>query len=604
MAGLSDISCPDTSLGAGDTETCTATYTTTQGDVDHGSITNTGTATGTAPNGKKVTAKSSVCIPLCQKPAIELKKSANVDSFSAPGTLITYSYKVTNTGNVTLDPVVVSDPMAGLSDISCPDTSLGAGDTETCTATYTTTQGDVDHGSITNTGTATGTAPNGKKVTAKSSVCIPLCQKPAIELKKSASIDSFSAPGTLITYSYKVTNTGNVTLDPVVVSDPMAGLSDLSCPDTSLGPQDTETCTATYTTTQGDVDHGSLCNTGTATGTPPKGDQVTDKSSLCIPAEQNPSISVVKTASIDSFSAPGTLVTYSYKVTNTGNVTLDPVVVSDPMAGLSDLSCPDTSLGPQDSETCTATYTTTQGDVDHGSLCNTGTATGTPPKGDQVTDMSSLCIPAEQNPSISVVKTASIDSFSAPGTLVTYSYKVTNTGNVTLDPVVVSDPMAGLSDISCPDTSLGPQELRDLHRHLHDDPGRRGPRLAVQHRHRHGHPAQGRPGDGHVLAVHPGRAEPVHLGGQDGQHRLLLGPGHARHLLLQGDQHRQRHAGPGRGERPHGRPLGHLVPRHLAGPPRTPRPAPPPTRRPRATWTTARCATPAPPRAPRPRATR
>ena len=197
-----------------------------------------------------------------QKPSIKLKKSASIGSFSAPGTLVTYSYKVTNTGNVTLDPVVVSDPMTGLSDISCPDTSLGPWGTETCTATYTTTQSDVDHGSISNTGTATGTAPNGKKVTDTSSVCIPACQKPSIKLKKSASIGSFSAPGTLVTYSYKVTNTGNVTLDPVVVSDPMTGLSDISCPDTSLGPWGTETCTATYTTTQSDVDHGSICEHG------------------------------------------------------------------------------------------------------------------------------------------------------------------------------------------------------------------------------------------------------------------------------------------------------------------------------------------------------
>ena len=456
MTGLSDLSCPHTSLGPLATETCTATYTTTQGDVDHGSLCNTGTATGTPPKGEPVTDTSSLCIPAEQSPSISVVKTANVTSFSAPGTLITYSYKVTNTGNVTLNPVVVSDPMTGLSDLSCPHTSLGPLATETCTATYTTTQGDVDHGSLCNTGTATGTPPKGEPVTDTSSLCIPAEQSPSISVVKTANVTSFSAPGTLITYSYKVTNTGNVTLNPVVVSDPMTGLSDLSCPHTSLGPLASETCTATYTTTQGDVDHGSLCNTGTATGTPPKGEPVTDTSSLCIPAEQSPSISVVKTANVTSFSAPGTLITYSYKVTNTGNVTLDPVVVSDPMTGLSDLSCPHTSLGPLATETCTATYTTTQGDVDHGSLCNTGTATGTPPKGEPVTDTSSLCIPAEQSPSISVVKTANVTSFSAPGTLITYSYKVTNTGNVTLNPVVVSDPMTGLSDLSCPHTSLGP----------------------------------------------------------------------------------------------------------------------------------------------------
>ena len=55
----------------------------------------------------------------------------------------------------------------------------------------------------------------------------------------------------------------------------MPGLSAITCPDTSLAPAATETCTATYTTTQADVDAGAINNTGTATGTPPSGPNVT-----------------------------------------------------------------------------------------------------------------------------------------------------------------------------------------------------------------------------------------------------------------------------------------------------------------------------------------
>ena len=55
----------------------------------------------------------------------------------------------------------------------------------------------------------------------------------------------------------------------------------------------------------------------------------------------------------------------------------------------------------------------------------------------------------------------------------------------------------------------------------------------------------------------------VHLAREDGQHQVVFGPGHPRDLLLQGDQHGQRHAGPGDGDRPHGGSLAHLVPRHL-----------------------------------------
>ena len=101
-----------------------------------------------------------VTVPAVQTPAIGIEKSADVSSFSAPGTVITYSYLVTNSGNVTLTSVAVDDPMSGLSAVDCHGVAtLAPGASVTCTATYTTTQADVDRGSITNTGTATGHDP-------------------------------------------------------------------------------------------------------------------------------------------------------------------------------------------------------------------------------------------------------------------------------------------------------------------------------------------------------------------------------------------------------------------------------------------------------------
>jgi hypothetical protein len=68
--------------------------------------------------------------------------------------------------------VTVTDPMSGLSKISCPATKLSPGATETCSVTYTTTQADVKRGSVKNTGTATGTSPSGTKVSATSTVIV------------------------------------------------------------------------------------------------------------------------------------------------------------------------------------------------------------------------------------------------------------------------------------------------------------------------------------------------------------------------------------------------------------------------------------------------
>ncbi len=273
---------------------------------------------------------------------------------------------------------------------------------------------------------------------------------PAISLKKSASISSYSSAGTPVTYFYKVTNTGNVTLNPVTVTDPMVGLSAISCPATSLAPGVSETCNATYTTTQSDVDRGSLKNTGTATGTPPSGPPVTATSSLCIPAVQAPSISLLKTADVPTVSAVGQIVTYTFTITNTGNVTLSDVDVTDAQAApsldssLGPITCTtgtngSITLAPGATDTCSATYTVTQADLTNNSITDTGTVTGQPPSGPPVTATSTLSLTVT---SVSVVKAASPSAGVVAGstTPIVYTLTVTNTGSATTTaPIVVTD---------------------------------------------------------------------------------------------------------------------------------------------------------------------
>ena len=264
---------------------------------------------------------------------------------------------------------------------------------------------------------------------------VPAFNGAQIGLDKTADVASYSAAGTVITYDYLVTNTGNKTLNSIEVSDTTAGVSAVSCPDSTLAPTADETCTATYTTTQADVDAGSVTNIADVSGTPNQGPAVTQVTSLTIPAVQNPSIGITKTADVNSFSAAGTPITFSYAVANTGNVTLSSVHVTDPQPGLSAVSCPHATLAPAADETCTATYTTTQADVDAGGLTNTGTASGNAPNGNAVTDQDSLTVPAVQNPSIGITKTADVGDFSSSGATIGYDYAVTNTGNVTLTSV-------------------------------------------------------------------------------------------------------------------------------------------------------------------------
>ena len=550
-------SLPVASLAPGDSVTCSATHSVTQADLNAANIANVAHATGNPPGeGSLVTGTSNtLVIPSHQSPAITLDKSADVSSFNAAGTLVTYSYLVTNTGNVTLDPVVVSDPMSGLSTIDCPDTSLAPQGTETCTATYTSTGADVEAGSIDNTGTATGTPPVGEDVSASSSVSIPAVQTPGLSVTKSSTTTSYDTLGQVITYSITATNSGNVSLSGVNVTDANATLGTCapSLPVASLAPGDSVTCSATHSVTQADLNAANIANVAHATGNPPgEGALVTGTSNtLVIPSHQSPAITLDKSADISSFNAAGTLVTYSYLVTNTGNVTLDPVVVSDPMSGLSTIDCPDTSLAPQGTETCTATYTSTGADVEAGSIDNTGTATGTPPVGEDVSATSSVSIPAVQTPALSVTKTSTTTSYDTLGQVITYSITATNSGNVSLSGVNVTDANATLGTCapSLPVASLAPGDsITCSATHAVTQADLNAANIANVAHATGNPPGEGAPvtGTSNTLVI-PSHQSPAITLDKTADICLLRRRRHAGHLQLPGHQHRQRHLRPGGG---------------------------------------------------------
>ena len=92
------------SLAPGDSGSFMATYVVTQDDIDAGvPIDNTATLTGTPATGvlNPVTADESVT-PETAGPALALDKTADVTTGLVEGQTVTYTYRVTNTGNVCL----------------------------------------------------------------------------------------------------------------------------------------------------------------------------------------------------------------------------------------------------------------------------------------------------------------------------------------------------------------------------------------------------------------------------------------------------------------------------------------------------------------------
>ncbi len=83
--------------------------------------------------------------------------------------------------------------------------------------------------------------------------------------------------GDTITYIFTVTNTGNVALTGVTISDPDVLIAGGPI-DLAVGESDSEEFTGVYTITQDDIDAGEFVNVATATGLDPDDNPVTDTS--------------------------------------------------------------------------------------------------------------------------------------------------------------------------------------------------------------------------------------------------------------------------------------------------------------------------------------
>ena len=91
---------------------------------------------------------------------------------------------------------------------------------------------------------------------------------------------------------------------------------------------------------------------------------------------------------------------YAFTVTNTGDVTLTNVTVTDPLVAVSGGPIASLAPGATDSTTFTATLTIDQADVDAEMVENQATEEGTPPSGPPVTDMSDESLPTEDDPTV------------------------------------------------------------------------------------------------------------------------------------------------------------------------------------------------------------
>ncbi|WP_173965410.1 T9SS type B sorting domain-containing protein, partial [Flavobacterium collinsii] len=107
-----------------------------------------------------------------------------------------------------------------------------------------------------------------------------------------------------------------------------------------------------------------------------------------------PAIAVIKTAVFNDengsgFANAGETITYKFKVTNTGNVPLTGVMISDPLPGVVvSGQAIDLDVNESDEHNFTATYKITQNDINKGSVSNQASVQGRSGKGVVVDDIS------------------------------------------------------------------------------------------------------------------------------------------------------------------------------------------------------------------------
>lgn len=301
-----------------------AAFVAAQVSPAYATIDNTATVTGTPPSGPDITdsdtenvdvenqaSETTVVKTFTFAPGGDLNSNTQYDI----GDTVEYTYVVTNAGNVTIQNVALTDVEEGVgaltftnpatytdntvagdvagttgdsSNVDFADSDwdvLGPNDVITFTSTYVIQAADFvapnggSDGNLTNTATANATFNGSPILTAGSdSENVPLVTTASFDMTKVADNTVNRLVGDVVTYTYTITNTGNVPITAITVADVHGGSGPNPTPGSetlltdnlalgdsvtgvandgtwaTLGPADVITFASTYAVTQNDVD--------------------------------------------------------------------------------------------------------------------------------------------------------------------------------------------------------------------------------------------------------------------------------------------------------------------------------------------------------------
>ncbi len=218
-------------------------------------------------------------------------------------------------------------------------------------------------------------------------------------MKKIGSLDKGAdgvvSVGDEITYTFKVINTSNVPLQNVVITDEKLGITEnvgnLPLDDTNTTDvkenEKVIVSTTKYAITQEDIDAGKVENTAVVNAEDADGHKVSDDSDSDNPADnddngantnnttdskghdgkddndptvtlldQDASLKLEKTSTIDEDATAGHIIKYTFVVTNTGKVTLTNLQLADDNKNVKNITLGSTVLAPGKTSVGTAIY--------------------------------------------------------------------------------------------------------------------------------------------------------------------------------------------------------------------------------------------------------
>ncbi|MDH5421221.1 MAG: DUF11 domain-containing protein, partial [Acidimicrobiia bacterium] len=449
------IDCTFPSLVAGDSVTVTVTYSVAD-TVDAGTINNVANVVDTGGN----VGSAFASVSIAEDVLLGVVKTFIEDPVKQGTGPYSFTIAVTNTGISDADNVVITDAVPATlavtgvgvdtggscspasNNVSCSVPTLGPGATATVTVAYNAVAG------ASRTVTNTARASSDETVTVSTGSDSLSVVSPAISIIKTAGQPVVN-PGDTVTYTYAVTNSGDVYLSDVVVVDD-AGTAGVSGDDVTVtcdigawpvAPGASVSCTAAFTVTD------DTTNVATVTANPVTagGADLANLADVSASGSETVNVLVAGMTIVKATSTPivyyGATASYSYLVENTGDEPLTSVIVVDDR-------CPTTVFDSEVSGNADGTFDS--GEIWRftcsvaltGDVTNTAYATALDALSQVVTSPTDSVSVDVISPDLELRKFADAAQV-IPMAMITYTIEVENLGDDPLVNVVVTDDTCG-----------------------------------------------------------------------------------------------------------------------------------------------------------------